>query len=94
MVCAYYDAWEMRRDEQNYFLWLGGAYNYIAVATAISNVSLDGKKHKTNKYLDKPMPIRPKTEEELEAEREASFRKIAAALDAKARAWKEKNNNA
>lgn len=94
LVCAYYDAWEMRRDETNYFAWLNGVYHYIAVATAISNVSFDGKHHKTNDYLDKPLPIRPKTEEELEAERQESYRKIAAALDAKAKAWKERHKDA
>ena len=92
LVCPYFDAWEMRRDETNYFSWLNGVYNYIAVATAISNVSFDGKRHKTNDYLDKPLPIRPKTEEELEAERQASYRKIAAALDARAKRWKENHD--
>ena len=64
LVCDYYDAYIMRRDEQNYFLWLNGAYMFAAISTAISNVSLDGKRHKPNEYLKEPFQIRPKTEEE------------------------------
>lgn len=94
LVCDYYDAYVMRRDEQNFFAWLGGAYHYAAVATALSNISLDGKRHKTNNYLDKPFQIRPKTAEEAEAEQREREMKIIKALEGFGNAWKEKHKNA
>lgn len=93
LVCDYYDAYIMRRDEQNYFLWLNGAYMYAAISTAISNLNFDGKRHKPNEYLKEPFQIRPKTEEEKAAERRAAEMKIIKSLERFGEAWKERHKN-
>ena len=72
LAVYYREAHEFKRDEENQKLWLGGLYSFIAISTALSNIHLDGKKHKVNQYLREPIRIRPKTDEEIRAEVEAN----------------------
>ena len=94
LVCDYYDAYIMRRDEQNYFLWLNGAYVYAAMTTALSNMNFDGRHHTTHTYFDnlsKPFQIRAKTDEEKEKERREAEMEIIKSLERFGEAWKEKH---
>ena len=76
------EAHELKRDEENQKLWLNGLYTFTAISTALSNIHFDGKKHKVNNYLQEPIPIRPKTEEELLAERDKNAKLTIKRLDA------------
>lgn len=82
LVIDYFRAYMLRRDEQNYFAWLHGYYNFIAYSDALSNFSagLAGKKG-NSKYLNEPTRIRPLTEEEEEREKEMKRKKFVAALN-------------
>lgn len=82
LAVYYREAHELKRDEENQKLWLNGLYSYIAISTALSNIHLDGKKHKVNEYLNEPIRIRPKTEEELEEERKRETERLVMQLDA------------
>ena len=37
LVKGYREAYKIKQDEQNTYLWLQGMYNYIGVATALNN---------------------------------------------------------
>ena len=82
LAVYYRDAHELKRDEENQKLWLNGLYSFIAISTALSNIHFDGKKHKVNSYLQEPIRIREKTEEELLAERDKNARLTIMKLDA------------
>lgn len=82
LVIPYLAAYTLRRDEQNYFAWLQGFYNYVGFSAVMANfgAGLAGK-HANENYLKEPAQIRPKTEEEVEAEKEQKRRKFVAALN-------------
>lgn len=82
LVIDYFRAYILARDEQNYFSWLHGFYNFVAFSDALSNfgAGLAGK-HGTTNYMTEPIKIRPQTEEEVEAENEAKRKKFVAALN-------------
>ena len=82
LAVYYREMHEFKRDEENQKQWWQGLYTYIAISTALSNIHLDGKKHKVNQYLQEPLRIRPKTEEELEADRQRAIRRTVMQLDA------------
>lgn len=82
LAVYYREMHEFKRDEENQKQWWQGLYTYIAISTALSNIHLDGKKHKINQYLQEPLRIRPKTEEELEADRQRAIRRTVMQLDA------------
>lgn len=82
LAVYYREAHEYRRDETNQKLWWDGLYHYIAVSTALSNIHMDGKKHKINQYLEEPLRIRPKTEAEIEAEKQRAIDKTVLQLNA------------
>ena len=82
LAVYYRKAHELKRDEENQKLWFNGLYTFIAISTALSNIHFDGKKHKVNNYLEEPLRIRPKTEEELLAERDKNAKLTIMKLDA------------
>lgn len=77
-----------RRNEE---MWLQGYYNFIAVSTSLSNIHLDGKRHKINQYLEKPIDLFEKTEEEKERQAIKERQKVIANLTAWATAWNIKH---
>jgi len=79
------DRLEMER--QNELLWLGGYYNCVAVSTALSNMHFDGKHHKVNPYMKKPIDIFPLTAEEEEKRAEAGRKKTVAYLNGLKERW-------
>lgn len=89
LAVYYREMHEFKRDEENQKQWWQGLYTYIAISTALSNIHLDGKKHKINQYLQEPLRIRPKTEEELEADRQRAIKRTVMQLDAFMAAFNE-----
>ena len=85
-VARQYDA---QRKLQNEDAWLQGAYVYDAVATALSN-AFRKKGAKAQNYLERPLQVYPKTEEEEQYEAEMERRKIIKRLNAWKAAWDAK----
>lgn len=82
LVIMYFHAYTLRRDEQNYFAWLHGFYNYYGYSTALANFGAGlGGKRGGHDYMHEPAQIRPKTEEEIEADKVEKRRKFVAALN-------------
>ena len=81
LVKYYRQAHELKNEEQNQMMWWNGYYTYIAFATALSNIHLDGKKHKVNDYLKEPLRIKPLTEEEKAEEAEKARQKVITQLN-------------
>ena len=85
-VARQYDA---QRKLQNEDAWLQGAYVYDAVATALGN-AFRKKGAKAQNYLERPLQVYPKTEEEERYEAEMERRKIIKRLNAWKAAWDAK----
>jgi len=73
-----------RRNEE---LWLQGLYNFEAISTALSNIHLDNKQHKVNKYRSEPYDLFAKPEEKSEAEVEKAKQKVIDQLNAWKARW-------
>lgn len=71
----------LRSEQKNEELWLSGLYTLDALSVALNN-SFSKKKAK---YIEKPLDIFPKTEEEKQREAEETRRKFVERLDA----WKK-----
>ena len=84
---AYRKVHELDIKRRNEELWLQGLYNFTAISTALSNIHLDGKKHKVNKYLEKPIDLFEKTEYEKEREAEQARQKVIDQLNRFKQAW-------
>lgn len=89
MVKAYAQAYMLKRKVDNENAWIQGAYVAHAFGTVLANSF--GKK-KLN-YLDKPMDLFPKTEQEKKAEIREERRKLIAWLSKFKRATDKKNKN-
>lgn len=82
---AYRKAWEMKRDQRNWELWLQGAYVYDALlkAAPVLRASFSKGKVEPGKYPDQPYPI---TERQLrdreDAEKKAAFDRMLNDLNA------------
>lgn len=86
----YRKANELSIKRKNEELWLQGAYNFQAFATALSNLSFDKKKHKVNNYLEKPFDLFAKTEEEKKDEVQDARQKVIDHFNALKKAFDEK----
>lgn len=64
--------YEVQRKQENYNMWLQGAYVFKSIMIAISNIHLDGKPHAPNPYLEKPFDLygTTKIEEQKQAEQD------------------------
>lgn len=60
----YTEAHNLRRQKQSEEMWLQGLYFFHAISTALSNLNLDGKRRKPNKYIEEPLRLIPMTEAE------------------------------
>ena len=69
-------------EQRNQELWLQGLYIYNAFAVVLSN---SFSKNSHQKYIEKPIELFPKTEEQKEAE----SKKIRQAMYEKLNAWKD-----
>lgn len=76
----YRKAHDLKRQERNQELWMQGLYIYDALAVVLGNAF--GKKGgKKLKYLEKPIDITEKTEEEKEREEIRKQNQIIANLN-------------
>lgn len=67
VLAKYYaEAHKLGRKQRNEEMWVNGMYTLTALQTALNNAF---NKHKI-KYVDKPFDIFPKTEAEIEAEKQ------------------------
>ena len=85
---AYREAYYMRLKQQNEMLWLQGMYNMNAFSVVIGN-AFRKKGSSPSKYLEKPLDVFPKTEEELEAEKARKQRELIVKLSAWKKAFDE-----
>ena len=87
ILCEFYRKKHLLEIEQrNQEMWLQGLYIFDAVAVAVSNCF---SKHK-QKYLSEPIRIIPKTEDELQAEKEETRRKMVERLNQFAKEFNKK----
>lgn len=84
---AYKEAYLLKCKADNEKLWLQGLYNFNAISTALSNIHLDGKSHKPNLYLEQPIDIFEKTEEEKTKEAEKAKQKVIAQFSRLKEMW-------
>ena len=82
----YLRLFEMQQKMRNEQAWINGIYMYAAVGTALGN-AFRKKGDKAQDYLDKPLPLYPKTEEEKQYEAEMERRKIIERLNKWKAAW-------
>lgn len=90
---AYRKAYRLRMKRQNELMYVQGVYIYQAFSTVMSNFHLDGKKHKTNHYLEKPLDYFLTQEEVDERKRqkeEADKQKLVAYLTGLQTSWEKK----
>ena len=85
----YLIAENIRREEQNYFAWLQGAYIYDAVAVVVGN-ALSKRGARKQEYLKEPVRITPLTEEEKAIRAEKERRRIFAMFDAMEASFNER----
>lgn len=85
MTRAYAQAYLMKRKVENENAWILGGYVANAFGTVMANAF--GKKRE--KYLEKPLDIFPKTEQERNAEIREERRKLITLLNG----WKRSANN-
>lgn len=81
LAVAYRKLHKLRIQQQNEILWLQGLYNLDALTVSLNNAF----SKKKIKYLEQPMQIFPKTEDEKKREIEETRKKLVARLDA----WKQ-----
>ena len=80
MVVQYAETHRLRVQQRNEELWLQGLYMHDAFAVVLSN-AFAAKGSTPKKYLEKPLDILPKTEEEKAAEEERELRKMIRQLN-------------
>lgn len=73
LYCAYREAEAMRQESQAWDRWSMGAYVYHAIGDLVPVLNPFSKKHKAEKYLEKPFEVSAKessekTPEEMEKE--------------------------
>lgn len=66
LINAYIRAEEIRTMRKNRDLWLQGLYVHIAIGDLVPILNPFSKEHRAKKYLDKPIPLTEKEQEEEE----------------------------
>ena len=90
-LCVYYrEAWKQKQLIENQNQWRQGYYNYIAFSTVLSN-AFKKKGSKAEKYLEEPLQIFPKTEEELAEEERRNAQKTINTLNHMKMMWDAKH---
>lgn len=80
---AYKQANNLKNRQTNEMMWINGMYVTNALSVVLSN-AFSKKGTPPKKYLEKPLDIFPKTDAEIEAEKEQKQRELIAKLSA----WK------
>ena len=86
LVESYRKALEIRNDIVNQQLWLQGLYNMDAFSVVVSN-AFGGKGMKKQKYMDKPLELKPQVAVSPEEEKENAKQKVIDQLNAWKQAW-------
>lgn len=93
MTKSFYEAYKLRKKEENQRLWLQGLYFCDALQSQLANfgAGLSGK-HGSARYAEKPYDIFPekKTQAQEEAELHAMRQRMHDRLDAVVKAAKER----
>ena len=87
LAVSYRKLHKLRIQQQNEILWLQGLYNLDALTVSLNNAF----SKKKIKYLEQPMQIFPKTEDEKKREIEETRKKLVARLDAWKKAFDKQN---
>lgn len=85
LVRAYRKAWQMKREQKNYEMWMQGMYIYNALlcVAPVMRTSFGGGKVEPGKYPDRPYPMSEKEAQEREAEKDReNFERFLAQLKA------------
>lgn len=69
LLKSFMKAEEIRMSRRNQELYLQGLYVQIAIGNLVPVLNPFSKEHKARKYLDKPIPITKREQEEYERER-------------------------
>ncbi len=80
MVVYYSQAHDLAIQQRNEELWLQGLYNHDAFAVVLANAFAE-KGRAPKKYLEQPLDIFPKTEEQRAADEERELRKMVRQLN-------------
>ena len=80
LATYYRKAHEIRQELINAWEWRMGAYNVSAFGVVLGN-AFRKKGSKPEEYLDKPLPLHEKTEEQKQAEIKAQEDKFASVLE-------------
>lgn len=88
----YIEAHNLRRQKQSEEMWLQGLYFFNALSTALSNLNLDGKRRKPNKYIEEPLRLIPMTESEKRIKAEKDKQAVIDYFTNLERKFKSKNN--
>lgn len=86
---AYREYNRICRKRRNEDAWLQGLYVFDAITTAISNIHLDNKSHKLNRYRAEPYDIfaENKTDEEKKADVKKAKQKVIDQLNSWKARW-------
>lgn len=93
LVRAYRKAWEMKRDQRNWEMWLQGMYYYDALVRVapVMRAALSKEKVEPGKYPTRPYPLTEKQMREQEEERQKTmFDKFLADMKASDRRQKQR----
>lgn len=90
LVVAFRRAHDLKREAENQKLWLQGFYIYDAFAVVLSNAfgKKGGKKHK---YMEKPIDLFGKTDEEIRQEELRKQDAMIKSLTALQMNWQKKH---
>lgn len=71
LVIAYRKAYQMRRDNRNFEMWLQGRYIYDAIAalSSILRTSLSKQPIKAEKYVERPYPLTKEEADRIQEEK-------------------------
>lgn len=81
-----------KRKLENENAWINGMYEYSAVSTALSN-GFRKKGTQAIDYLKEPLDLFPKTEQEIEMEKQLAREKVIQALNSFKAEWDRKHEH-
>lgn len=81
LLRSYLKAEEYRQIRRNNEFWLQGLYVHIAIGDLVPVLNPFSKEHKARKYLDKPIPITRKEQEDEQAKQLVFEKKVEAYMN-------------
>ena len=80
---------DLEIEQKNYYCWLQGLYVYDALNVVIGN-AFSKRNAKKQNYVEKPIPVLPKTESQKEADAIKERQKAIESFEAMKAAWDKK----